>query len=217
MGGTEQAGHRGDMTVGTVREYSPGNLRSALVEAGLRLARHGGTQALGLRAVTRDVGVTPNAAYRHFADHRDLMLAVAAEAQSRLAQAMLDMPDATGPEAGPGARAVARLRKVGLGYIQFALTEPGWTEVALLSREKPHEPGERTAPPFRLLVDALDEMVSAGVITPERRTDAEWFCWSGVHGFTDLATRGPLQWQDRAVLDRLAAHVVETIINALTA
>ncbi|GHG45577.1 TetR/AcrR family transcriptional regulator [Streptomyces griseocarneus] len=208
------------------RSYHHGDLRAALVEAGVRLAREGGAGALGLRVVTRSVGVTPNAAYRHFADRRALVLAVAAEAQDRLAHAMRDRMDVAGddaPGADRAARAVRNLRGVGLGYIHFALREPGWFEVAILTRDEADGEGDgppvtvddRVAPPYQLLLDALDEMVAAGALTPERRVNAEWVCWSMVHGFADLATRGPLKGQDRAMVDRLAVHVVDTIVDEL--
>ncbi|MEV4555563.1 TetR/AcrR family transcriptional regulator [Kitasatospora sp. NPDC049285] len=207
------------MAAGT-RSYHHGNLRAALVEAGLRLARQGGEAALGLREVTRSVGVTPNAAYRHFADRRSLVMAVAAEAHERLARAMLEQMHAAPPDDDPAETALRHLRGVGLGYIQFALSEPGWFSLAILTQEErgegdPSAVGEHVPPPFQLLLDALDGIVDAGALTPERRVHAEWACWSAVHGFADLATRGPLRYQDRAVIDKLAEHVVETIIDGI--
>jgi len=60
-----------------------GAVRSALVEAGVALARSGGPDAVVLREVTRTVGVVPNAAYRHFASHMELLQAVRSVALSR--------------------------------------------------------------------------------------------------------------------------------------
>ena len=47
--------------------YRHGDLRRALLEAGIELARQGGPEAVVLREATRRAGVVPNAAYRHFA------------------------------------------------------------------------------------------------------------------------------------------------------
>ena len=55
------------------RPYHHGNLRKTLVEAGVELARTGGPDAVLLRAVSRQAGVTHNAAYRQFADHDELL------------------------------------------------------------------------------------------------------------------------------------------------
>ncbi|MER6910151.1 TetR/AcrR family transcriptional regulator [Streptomyces sp. NPDC000594] len=212
------------------RSYHHGDLRSALVEAGLALARQGGAEALGLRVVTRSVGVSPNAAYRHFADRQALVLAVAVEAQGLLARAMREEMDSATPgadnadSADNGERAVGLLRGVGLGYIRFALAEPGWFELAVLTLKNPGagaDPGasvqveDRVPPPYQLLLDALEAMVEAGRLTPGRRRNAEWVCWSAVHGFADLVTRGPLFGQERSVIEPLAEDVVERVIQGL--
>ena len=46
--------------------YRHGDLRRALLDAGIELARSGGPDAVVLREATRRAGVVPNAAYRHF-------------------------------------------------------------------------------------------------------------------------------------------------------
>lgn len=201
------------------RAYHHGDLRSALIEAGLALTRDGGIPALTLRELTRSVGVTPSAAYRHFADLKALMFAVAAEAQNLLAATIEARRDREARSADPAQRAVEALRGVGLGYIEFAVTEPGWFELAILTHDERRGPVVMVAgtvpPPFALLLDALDDMVDAGALAPERREHAEWACWSAVHGFADIATRGPMRGQDRAMIDALSEVVVGTIIAGL--
>jgi AcrR family transcriptional regulator len=199
--------------------YHHGDLRAALIDEGLRAARTGGVGALALRELTRAVGVSPNAVYRHFADRQALVVAVAVAAQDLLARAMHDRLDAVDPDTSPATAAIARLRAVGIGYIEFARAEPGWFELAYLTHDDrgPVSTAARVPPPYQLLLDALDGLVSAGVLTVEQRTHAEWACWSSVHGFADLATRGPLRHQDLATVDALAAYVVDTAIRGLTA
>ncbi len=46
--------------------------------------------------------------------------------------------------------------------------------------------------PFELLGAALDELVAAGVMPPERRPGAEFLAWSAVHGLAMLVVDGPL-------------------------
>src|SRR5918912_1423495 len=70
-----------------------GAVRSALVEAGVELARSGGPDAVVLREVTRMVGVVPNAAYRHFADRDALLAAGRDEGVPELARRMADRMD----------------------------------------------------------------------------------------------------------------------------
>src|SRR5438105_2827841 len=74
-----------------VREtYRHGDLRRALLQAGIELAKAGGPTAVALREATRRAGVAPNAAYRHFASQQALLQAVRAAALSAVAQAMED-------------------------------------------------------------------------------------------------------------------------------
>ena len=86
--------------------YRHGDLRRALLDAGIDLAREGGPDAIVLREATRRAGVVPNAAYRHFASRQDLLQAVRAWALSSLAIAM--EAEIGGLRPGRGAAAHAR-------------------------------------------------------------------------------------------------------------
>jgi hypothetical protein len=101
-----------------------------------------------------------------------------------------------------------------MGYIKFALDEPGWFAVAFFGAVNPDETAG--APPYLALVDALDAMVAAGVLAPERRDGAEWPCWSAVHGFAELALRGPLRRAPRRQVELLATRTVDDIIAGIT-
>lgn len=199
------------------RSYHHGDLRHALIAEASRQARVGGPAAISLREVTRAVGVSPNAAYRHFADRDALVRAAAAEAQSALARAITDRVAAAPAGLSPARASIERLRRVGLAYIDFARAERGWFELAFLTQD-PQAGGDivtldsELVAPFRLLLDTLDLMVQTGALAPERRPLAEWACWSSVHGFADIAAHGPVRWQPDEVVDALAAAVVETTI-----
>ena len=185
--------------------YHHGDLRTALIDAGLALTRTGGPEALTIREATRRVGVSPNAAYRHFADREALLGAVATAIQHRMAARM---------RGTSRRRASDRLRAVGVGYIKFALDEPGWFTVAFFGTDASNETA--VAPPYLALVEALDAMVDAGVLTPERRDGAEWPCWSAVHGFAELVLHGPLRYARRREMEALAGRTVDDIIAGIS-
>jgi AcrR family transcriptional regulator len=209
-----------DAMTPAVRTYHHGDLRRALIDEALQLARAGGAGAVTLREVTRAAGVSPNAAYRHFADRDDLVRAVADAAQLALARAIGERV-AGAPSDLPAAEAsIERLRRVGLAYIDFARAERGWFELAFSTQDtQPSEGivtlGDEVVAPFQLLLDTLDAMVDAGALAPARRPFAEWACWSAVHGFAEIAVHGPVQWQPASVIDALAAAVVETAITGV--
>lgn len=187
--------------------YHHGGLARALVDAGLEATRGGGPAALTVRDVTRRVGVSPNAAYRHFPDRRALVREVSAAIQQRMADAM-PLFDAQGP--------VERLRSVGLGYIAFALAEPGWFAVCFFGDEAPTIEALADIPPYRALTDALDLMVHAGLLRPEARTSAGWSCWSMVHGFAEMALHGPLRHLPGEKIWPLAEAAVDAAIRGVT-
>ncbi|MBW9092218.1 TetR/AcrR family transcriptional regulator [Microbacterium jejuense] len=208
------------MTSPAVRTYHHGDLRRALIDEGLQLARTGGPGAVTLREATRAVGVSPNAAYRHFADRDALVHAVAHGAQRALADAILAHVAETPAGLSPRDAAIERLRRVGAGYIAFARTERGWFETAFFTHDAQPSEGivtldDEIVAPFRLLMDTLDAMVDAGALAPDRRPFAEWACWSAVHGFADIAVHGPVRWQPPEVVDALAAGVVESAITGV--
>ncbi len=180
--------------------YRHGDLRRALLEAGIELARSGGPDAVVLREATRRAGVAPNAAYRHFASRQALLQAVRAAALSAVAVAM-EAELATVPRDLPAADlARAGVRAVGTGYLRFAQRETGLFRTAFAAsddlKEAPSDPakaGESGLNPFELLGAALDRLVEAGVLSPERRPGAEFLAWSAVHGLAMLVIDGPLR------------------------
>ena len=179
--------------------YRHGDLKRALLEAGIQLARAGGPGAVALREATRRAGVVPNAAYRHFANREDLLQAVRAAALSALAVSMETDLAALSPEQPPAAYAMASLRTIGAAYLRFARSEPGLFRTAFTTPmhkaddDAAEQAGNSGLNPFQLLGVALDRMVEAGVLPAHRRPGAEHLAWSAVHGLAMLVLDGPLQ------------------------
>jgi AcrR family transcriptional regulator len=114
----------------------------------------------------------------------------------------------------PEHQARDRLRAVGVGYIKFALDEPGWFAVAFFGAVQPDETA--AAPPYLALIEALDAMVDAGALSAKRRDGAEWPCWSAVHGFAELALHGPLRGVSRGEVESLARRTVDDIVAGVS-
>ncbi|GAB2577829.1 TetR family transcriptional regulator [Paractinoplanes abujensis] len=185
--------------------YHHGDLRAALIDAGITLARTGGPQAVVLREVTRIVGVAPNSAYGHFATLTALKSAVAERAR-------VDMAVAMGAEL-EAAEPLAYLRAVGRAYVRYALTEPGLFRTAMggdptgLRSPAEFTAAEEQLKPRHHLVAALAGLVEAGHLPPDKTGKAALACWATVHGLSimllDLLPQmGPAE-QDAAVDDAL--------------
>ena len=197
--------------------YRHGDLRRALLDAGIELARLGGPDAVVLREATRRAGVAPNAAYRHFVNRDDLLGAVRAAAVSEAARAM-EAEMALLPAKGtPVERAHAKVRAVGAGYLRFAHAETGLFRTAFGGRftvqqqPDPAMGGATGLNPFQHLSAALDDLVAAGALPPERRPGAEYLAWSTVHGMALLSIDGPLRGTPAQMLDALAQRLLDMV------
>ncbi len=98
--------------------YHHGNLRAALLERAAEIIAEHGVEAVSLRALARDLGVSHAAPSRHFADRAALLAELAKEGFRRSVEAM----NQGAKEAG--ADPVARYRALGRSYVRFACENP---------------------------------------------------------------------------------------------
>lgn len=196
--------------------YHHGNLRTALVEAGVDAVRELGPDGVALRDLARRVGVSHNAAYRHFSDRDELLHAIADVGMTALTEAGAARLAAV-HDPDPVRLARLRLREIGRSYIDFARRERGLFRVAFASYPSldsvpAMEVGDGEHPgPFGQLNDCLDDLVRVGYLSPEARTGAEFACWAAVHGMSMLLLEGPLQ----KVPDEIAAVIIEQMLTAI--
>ena len=102
---------------GPAKRYHHGDLRRALLTAATAVLERCGPEALSLRAVAREAGVSPAAPYHHFKDKDELILAVAREGFQQLKAAIAERRASVEPGS-------ERSSDLGLAYIKFALTHP---------------------------------------------------------------------------------------------
>lgn len=195
--------------------YHHGDLRNALVRAAADLAEKGGPDAITIRAAAREVGVTPTAAYRHFAGHPELIEAAKGEALVRMATTILEVLGEPPEDASPVEVALHRMRAGGRGYIRFALSQPGLFRTAFCAtdhvdlRDASHQLAD--APPYAYLSAALDELVTVGWLDPGLRPHAETAAWATVHGLSLLLLDGPY----RAFSDAEKQTIIEATLDSV--
>ena len=93
--------------------YHHGELRAALIDAAIGLIGERGVAGFSLAEVSRRLGVTVAAPYRHFADREELLVAIAERAAGELAAAVRT-------ESAAGGDPAERLTGACRGYIRFA-------------------------------------------------------------------------------------------------
>jgi AcrR family transcriptional regulator len=198
------------------RAYHHGDLRNALVEAAVAAARQHGPNAVLLRDVARQVGVSHNAGYRHFTSREDLLSAVAEQGLAELAASMQAGLAAAPKRRDAKARARQRLRAIGRAYVKFAVSEPGLFRTIWAAAADPPTPdGDPSVAvasnPYLLLNAVLDELVAAGAIPKARRPYSETAAWSAVHGLATLVIDGPLRGMPPTQLDKTLDRLCDVI------
>lgn len=196
------------------KPYHHGDLRNALTGAGVELAREGGPRAIVLREAARRVGVSPNAAYRHFASLPDLVAAVAMRALSGLADSMRREIARSKPSGDAGIDAWRYVVAVGRGYINYALREPGLFMTAF---DRVGHPG--VAPedatldsPYDVLTRGLTGLVDAELLPAAQLESAHLLAWSAVHGLAMLLL-GPMS----DVTGKARKALIESTLNQVGA
>src|SRR3984893_691365 len=203
------------------KTFRHGDLRNALTAAGLEMARVGGPNAVVLREATRQAGVSPNAAYRHFANQAELLDAVRSACLSQLAAAIEVEMKKCHPGRDPQVFARKSLRAVGMGYLGFAMREPGMFRTAFsvppaIDCTEPENTASLGLNPFQLLSLALDRMQESGLLGKKDRKDAEYLAWSTVHGLALLALEGPLHKMPHEMVLALGERLVVMVERGLS-
>jgi AcrR family transcriptional regulator len=169
--------------------YHHGNLRTALLDAGVRQAAAAGPMSLQIRELAKTVGVSPSAVYRHFPDLAHICAEVSRLARERLAEAMQLAAERVPAHPDAGVAAVQRFNAIGRAYVEFAATEPRLFDMAFTSfGVQPSAPDDPSA--WDVLTGALDAMVTHGELQPALRAEAPWVAWSAVHGLASMVVRG---------------------------
>jgi AcrR family transcriptional regulator len=167
--------------------YHHGNLRAALVEAGLAALESSGNSELSLRELARQVGVSSNAAYRHFADKEALLVALAAEGFRRFAASL---GQAAMQEAWPG----EAFRAAGLAYVRFARANPGLFRLMFGRFASGHRDADLDQASLQAFAGLQNLVASTSGLQPDdpRALQRAMLAWSVVHGLSHLAMDGQL-------------------------
>ena len=171
------------------RAYHHGDLRRALIDSALSIVTEEQDWSFSLRELARRAGVSHAAPHSHFAETRDLLVAVAAVGFARLRDRMLDAVSRL-------KRADKALASAAQAYIAFATENPALYRlmfgpalaVGEASRPAASEIGAEAK---AVLEDLVLRGAQSGVFTPKPDDAtalgvATLSCWSTVHGLANL-------------------------------
>ena len=158
--------------------YHHGNLRNALIKAGVEILEQEGDGALSLRKVARKVGVSHAAPYRHFANKELLLAAIAEEGFRKLEK---KMNEAIAEFQGDSRD---QLTDLGWAYIQFSIENPNHLRVMFTDFSEACE--LETGNTFDLLVQTIRIGQDANDIVTGDLMPLALTLWSTVHGLAVL-------------------------------
>jgi AcrR family transcriptional regulator len=182
--------------------YHHGDLHDALVQAALRDAELGGPEAISMKALAKELGVSQPAPYRHFADRDALLQAVTAEA---FRQFTAILREAIGK---PSKR--SKLSRLAQAALEFGLKRNGMYRLMFASRsmanaEKDSELHVAAHETLVLLVESF-EAPAVGLLRERHAMQV----WAALHGVISLAEQGLLTGEAAQITRQ---ELVETIVQ----
>ena len=173
------------MSTTRAKRYHHGDLKAALVDGALELIVERGVRRFSLAELSRRLGVTVAAPYRHFASRDELLAAVAVRALQAFGEALA----AQSWEADPPEQ---RLAAMAAGYVRFAAEQPALFDVVFgvgLDKKKRY-------PELRAAYEDVEDMLAACVseLCPDDLDGAEQLAdaiEATAHGYAALLTDQP--------------------------
>jgi AcrR family transcriptional regulator len=189
--------------------YHHGDLRDALVQAALQEAEQGGPEAISIKALAKQLGVSQPAPYRHFADRDALLEAVTTEAFRQfnaVLRASISKPSQQ-----------SKLSRLAQAALAFGLRRNGIYRLMFASRTmacaaKDSELHDTAAETFGLVLEAL-EAPAVGLLRERQALKI----WASLHGVVMLAEQGMLTGEVAHISrEELVEEIVEQTKLALS-
>jgi AcrR family transcriptional regulator len=194
------------------RPYHHGNLRRGLLDEALATIRAEGVDGLTMREIGARLGVSRTALYRHFADKRALLAAVATEGFRTLREQLVTAWEG-------GGRGRAAFESMGVAYVRFAVANPSHYRVmfggVVDSKLSEPELAAEAAGAFQALVDALAVLQRDAIMRTGDTVTMARFVWAVVHGVAMLGIDGQLR--EPGGVEQLMRYALERLRTGIEA
>lgn len=189
--------------------YHHGNLRSALLERAARTVDERGVQAISLRELAREAGVSHAAPRRHFPDRQTLLDALAEDGFERLRNALERAIEGAGPAFS------ARLHALAHAYVAFATSHSALLELMYAGKQRDgadavREAGDRT---FAVALTVIADAQATGELAPGDPGHVGIGAFASLQGLAAMANGGMI---DAAPVGEVVTCVVDQLLDGLT-
>ncbi len=181
------------------KTYHHGDLKNALIKAGVEILAKDGVSGLSLRKVASKAGVSHSAPYSHFADKQALIAAISTEGFRQLYERVSAVAEEykTKPS--------MQLVEVAWTYVQFALDDRDRFKVmfsGILEKEREYpEFVAESQRNFQLVKMIVEANQAAGVLRSGPSDLVALSAWGIIHGFIMLLLEGQIS---HTVLDQMS-------------
>jgi AcrR family transcriptional regulator len=186
------------------KKYHHGDLKNALIKAGVEILAKEGVDGLSLRKVAQRAGVSHSAPYAHFPDKQSLIAAISTEGFNQL---YAELEAAVSPHAKNPKKQLIEGAKA---YVRFAEENMDTFKImfsGVLEKEKDYPSFvEISSKTFKLVVDVVRACQNAGNLPTAPADLMAVSVWGQVHGILSLALEGQVSHK---VLDK---HTIQEII-----
>ena len=170
--------------------YHHGDLKNALIKAGVEILAEEGLGGLSLRKVAKQAGVSHAAPYSHFKDKQALIAAISTEGFKQLYTQIEAVKEAH--QADPE----TLLIETAWAYVQFALNAPDRFKLmfsSVLEKEKDYPDFvEISQKNFDQVVEIVEICQKAGTLKAGASDLIALSLWGTVHGFISLLLEGQI-------------------------
>jgi len=174
------------------KTYHHGDLKNALIKAGVEILAKDGVSGLSLRKVASRAGVSHTAPYSHFVNKQALIAAISTEGFRQLHERISSVAEKN------KTKPARQLSEVAWAYVQFAMDDHDRFKVmfsGVLEKEKEKEYPEFVAESqrnFQLVRRIIEANQVAGVLSSGSPDLVALSAWGIVHGFVMLLLDGQI-------------------------
>ena len=192
--------------------YHHGDLKNALIQAGVKILAREGVSGLSLRKVAKQAGVSHAAPYSHFADKQALIAAISTEGFKQLHVRIEEIISVN--KNNPAALLV----ETAWAYMQFALNEPDRFKLmfsSVLEKEKEYpDYVQYSQQNFSQIVEIVKICQAEKILRTDSPELTTVSVWSAVHGLIMLILEGQIS---HTVLERYSLkEILVFTLNQIT-